>query len=141
MMTLEIKPYEGAGGILFGMTPEQVRSIIGNEVKTFKKASSTRSFTDAFIGKGIHVYYDEDNKCEAIEFAAPSNPTFKGYKLIEIPFIEVKETFIVMDDKLEVDETGFTSPKYGIGVYVPTLKDSMFEPIQGVIAFKAGYYN
>lgn len=35
---------------------------------------------------------------------------------------------------------GATSYKLGIGLYVPTIKKSKKELVQGVIAFQQGYY-
>jgi len=33
----------------------------------------------------------------------------------------------LLDNSIEIDENGFTSYKYGIGVFVPTLKESMYD--------------
>lgn len=140
-MTYEIKPYIGVGSIEFGMTESEVRSVIGGEFCQFKKTPASEMLTDAFSDKGIHVYYKKPGICEAVEFGNPAEPTFMGNKLIGIPFKEVKKLFEKLDDTIEVDETGFTSYKFGVGVFVPTLKKSKNEPIQGVIVFEKGYYD
>lgn len=80
--------------------------------------------TDAFRDKGIHVYYKKPGACEAVEFGSPAEPTFMGNKLIGLPFKEGRKIFEKLDDSLEIDDTGFTYYKFGIGVFVPTLKKS-----------------
>lgn len=98
-------------------------------------------FADVFIDKGVHVYYKKSGVCEAVEFGSPAEPMFMENKLIGLPFKEVRKIFEKLDDSLEIDETGFTSYKFGIGVFVPKLKKSRSEPIQGVIVFEKGYYD
>jgi len=140
-MEYDIKPYIGVGSVEFGMTDSQVRSVVGGEFRQFKKTPISETLTDAFSDKGIHVYYKKPGICEAIEFGSPAEPTFMGQRLIGIPFNEVVKMFEIYDNSIEIDETGFTSYKYGIGVFVPTLKESMNESVQGVIVFEKGYYN
>ena len=41
-----------------------------------------------------------------------------------------------LDPEIKADRDGATS----IGLYVPTIKKSKKEPVQGVIAFRKGYY-
>ncbi len=41
---------------------------------------------------------------------------------------------------IKMDSDGATSYKLGIGLYVPTIKKSKKELVQGVIVFKKGYY-
>lgn len=140
-MLYDIKPYVGAGPVEFGMSVSEVRNAIGGEFHTFKKTAISEMPTDAFKDKGIHVYYKNPGVCEAIEFGTPSEPIFLGHKLVGLPFKEAKKIFEKLDDSLDIDETGFTSYRFGIGVFVPTLKKSKSEPIQGVIVFEKGYYD
>jgi hypothetical protein len=140
-MNMEIKPYEGIDKLRFGMTNQEIRKKNDFKVMGFSKIKSDTMLSDKILGKGIHIHYDYENRCEAIEFGVPSNPTYNGIHFIGVPFIEVKEKFIKLDSKVEIHETGFTSYKYGIGVYVSSLKESEHEPIEGVIIFKKGYYD
>jgi hypothetical protein len=64
--TLKAIPNVSVGGIKFGMNRDAVRKIINNEYSEFKKHQKVKNTTDDF--GFCHVYYDENNKCEAIEF-------------------------------------------------------------------------
>lgn len=140
-MKYEIEPYVGVDNILFGMSSEVVRGIVGNEYKTFRKASSSQTKTDAYIGMGLHVHFDKEDKCEAVEFSFPAKPTLFDIEFIGSPFDAVMKEFNKIDLGIEVDDTGFISIQYGIGVFVPSLKDSLSQEIQGVIVFKRSYYD
>jgi hypothetical protein len=64
--TVKAIPNVSVGGIKFGMNRDAVRKIINNEYSEFKKHQKVKNTADDF---GLcHVYYDENNKCEAIEF-------------------------------------------------------------------------
>ena len=44
-------------------------------------------------------------------------------------------------DSVKKDETGFTSNKYGIGIYAPNKDWELDCKIEAVIVFKKGYYD
>jgi hypothetical protein len=140
-MEFKIEPYIGAAPITFGMTSDEVRSKVEVDVKQFKKTPISQMFTDAFDTLGVHVYYRKPGICEAIEFGNIAVPTFNDKKLIDIPFIEIKRMFEDIDNSLQINETGLISYKYGIGIFVPTLKKSIKELVKGVIIFEKGYYD
>ena len=139
-MIYDVKTYVGLGELKFGMTKEEIRNILGGEVKEIKKALSDKT-TDVFVGQGIHVYYNQLGKCEAIECGKGGIIKFKEKEIIGKPFKNIEKMFRELDDILEISDTGFVSYKLGIGVYVPTLKKSKSELIQGVIIFERGYYD
>ena len=138
-MEFKINPYVGAGTVLLGMTSEQIQNEMGVLPRKFKKIKDDEMYTDAF--DGFFVYYKENGKCEAVEFFKPSDPIFQEQHLINIPFIEVKNYFDTIDDSIEMNDAGFTSLKYGIGIYAPYAEDEPFEPVESVIIFEHGYYN
>lgn len=138
-MKLEIKPYIGAGDVLLGMTSEKIQNIIGIVPTKFKKVQTSKMYTDAY--EWFHVYYNDKGKCEAIEIFEPSIPIFRGKYLINRPFIEVKNYFYTIDDSIEINNAGFTSFKYGIGIYAPYAEDEPDEPVESVIIFEHGYYD
>lgn len=138
-MKFEIKTYMGVGNILLGMTSEQIQNIMGIIPTKFKKIQTSKMYTDAY--EWFHVYYNDKGKCEAIEIFEPSIPVFNGQYLINRPFIEVKNYFDTIDDSIETNDAGFTSLKYGIGIYAPYAEDEPDEPIEGVIIFEHGYYD
>lgn len=55
-------------------------------------------------------------------------------------YIDVEIAFRNIDSDIEIDEVGFNSNKFGIGVYAPNKDDSDSE-IESVIIFRKGYYD
>lgn len=139
-MDLPIISYSQVGPIAFGMPPSTVHSILGPDFKSFKKTPASEMPTDAYDPLGIHIYYKKPGLCDAVELAAPSVPTFQERKLIGIPFEELRRFFESIDATVEVDDTGLTSHKFGIGLYAPDHMQSPRSPVEAVIAFERGYY-
>ena len=140
-MDLSIDTYSGVGPLRFGMSAEEVRTVMGLPFRTFKKTPAALLPTDFFVDVGLHVYYKVPGKCEAIEMATPAEPTLDGLLLIGRPFSEVREWFENRDDSVIVDGSGLTSTRYGVGLYAPHAAKKPREPIEGVIVFERGYYD
>lgn len=140
MNELIITPNKGVGPFSFGMTREEVRNVLGGNVVEYKKMPMSDTFTDAFNDHGIHIYYDSNDTCEAIEMALPADPKFSHKHMIGRPFSELKSTIISQDSDVELDETGLLSFPLGIGLFVPELEDSEDSLVESVIVFKEGYY-
>jgi hypothetical protein len=135
-----IEPYKSFGAIQLGVTREQVRSSISSKVEAFQKWGS-ETLTDHFVELGILVYYDKDDRCEAIEVAEPSVPSFQGQHFVGRPFSHVREWFEKNDPETKVDPAGLTSLKFGVGIYAPgALKDPV-DPVEGVMVFEKDYYD
>lgn len=62
---------------------------------------------------------------------------FIGKDLLGLPFENVKDMFSQLDEKLEIDANGFTSYKFGVGIYVPYHEAK----VEGVIVFEKGFYD
>lgn len=138
---LEIEPYQGIAGVQFGMTTEQVRAILGSPVEPLLKPAPGTATADFFEHLGIEVSYTPLGQCDVIDLAPPSNPTFQGHLLMGQPFVDLKDWFQTIDPALAIDETGFTSHRYGIGIYAPFAATEPEEPVEGVILFRPDYYN
>lgn len=65
MAIWEVKPTESVGKVRFGSDRKEVREILGNSYQEFKKSRFSKNTTDDY--GDFHVFYDVDNKCEAIE--------------------------------------------------------------------------
>ncbi len=61
-----LKPFIGVNEIRFGMTSEEISTLIGETPKKFRKSPISKSLTDAY--ECCHVYFDETGECEAVEF-------------------------------------------------------------------------
>ena len=64
MVDFEVLSHIGVGSLKFGMTREEIRSSMACPFSTFKKASC---MIDSFLDS-IHVFYDTNERCEAVEF-------------------------------------------------------------------------
>ena len=71
-----IRSYDGVGPVRLGMGFTAVRFALRSRVETFMKTPDSERPTDAFDELGVHVYYDRDGDCEAVELASPATPTF-----------------------------------------------------------------
>lgn len=138
-MKFEITTYVGAGCIILGMTRDSVRKCFNNKFKEFKKTPYSKTLTDDF---GMcHVYYKERGTCEAVEFFGDAEVIFNEEQILGKTYSKIKTMFEKIDELLDVNDAGFTSFKYGIGVFAPFALDEPNEPVESVIVFEKGYYD
>ena len=140
-MDLLIQPYEAMGPVRFGMRRDEVRAAIGTKVSPFMKGLDSTTLTDSFDDERIHVYYDEQDCCEAVEVASPSVPLLEGQALLGRPFSEVRDWLMSRDSEVELDGAGLIAFTLGVGLYAPSALKEPDEPVEGVIAFRRGYYD
>lgn len=138
-MNFDIVPYEGAGPLRLGMTKDEVRTVMPEEPDDMHQIRAP--YTDVFREARIFVYYTEENGvCEAIEFTEPTIAIFNGKQINGVSFIEAKNWLEKFDDGLNLDESGASSPKLGIGLYAPGYDEDPDSPVEAVIVFTRGYY-
>ena len=138
-MEFIIHPYIGAGKIEFGMSSGEVQELLAAKPEKFRKYEDDEYDTDAY--EWCHVFYKKPGVCEAIEFYKPASIIFRGKNLLGRSYSEVKDFVSEVDDELLLDDTGFTSLKFGFGVYAPFAENEPLEPVEGVIVFEKGYYD
>jgi hypothetical protein len=80
-MKLDIQPYIGVGIIKLGMSRNNIIANITSSSSEFYKTAETHNHADSFDSLGIHVYYDDQKCCEAIEIFPPAQPTFNELDL------------------------------------------------------------
>lgn len=147
MINLEITPYVRIGPIVFGMSRGEVRIILGGEPVSFEKEQNyagsgiDRCAFDYFRESGIKIEYTDDERCSSVEVGLAANPVFQDWELLGHPFEEIRAWFRSLDSDLRSDESGFTSLKFGIGVYAPHSEERPGEPGELVIVFEKGYYD
>lgn len=134
----EIKPYQGFNDIKFGCSSFEIEEYMRVRPDKFKKSPYDINETDAY--NDFFVYYDMDGKCEAIEFNGNAEVIFKNISFFDKKYIDVEKIFRSIDPAIEIDEVGFNSNKYGIGVYAPD-KNDCNSNIESVIIFRQGYYD
>lgn len=133
-----IIPYLGTEQIKFGMTSKEIQSVLGELKDSFYKNQGDAFKTDEF--QDLFVYYKAPGVCEAIEFYGNADLIFNNISFFCSTYRQLKEIFLDLDDALEVDIDGFTSYKYGLGVYAP-YADEEGGDIESVIIFEKNYYD
>lgn len=123
-------PNEKIGNIVFGMNREEVRALFDNKYTEFKKTPFSENSTDDF--GNFHVYYDKNEKCEAVEVFGDIEIEMHGKKIFPETVLTLKELI----DDLEDDGYGYTSVSCSIGV---TLDDDS-DTISGILFGTKDYY-
>ncbi len=112
MKQIQVKPLVSVGDIRFGMERAKVRSILGT-AEEFKKTSSSKNTTDDF--GFCHVYYDENDKCIAVELFNDVEVFIGSVSLFSSTFNELKT---VLPD-LQETKSQYKSKEFSCGFYVP----------------------
>lgn len=137
-MEFLIEPYVGVGTIKLGMNQKDIQEVLNEEPRRFKKFQDDEYETEAY--EYFYVYYKNPGICEAIEFFSPAKVILNGITLLELPYKDIEEYFLKIDKDVEIEETGLTSYKYGVGIYAPYALDEPLEKAEGVIVFEKEYY-
>ena len=127
-MRIDITPNIGFNNVLFGMNREEVRKELGDAVE-FYKFDDDMNTTDDF--GYCHVFYDEDNKCEAVEIFDEAEVYIDNMRIFPTDFDVAKG---IIED-FEQDDDGLISYSKSIGIYAP---DGVMESI---LSGKKGYYD
>lgn len=138
-MFCKIRPYVGVQEIGFNMKREVVREKFNNQFTEFKKTPFSQNTTDAF--GFCHIYYDNENLCEAIELFETTTVIFDNFIMTKQSYEKVRGFFESIDDSLDFNDAGFTSYKFGVGVFAPYALDEPEEPIESIVVFRKGYYD
>lgn len=121
-------PLKEVNGVKFGMARYDVRKILG-EYHEFKKSAESKSNTDDF--KICHVYYSEDNKCEAIEVFDDCQVLIKGNVVFPTSIESAKKH---IPDLESSDDAHYISKKMSIAIEMSDGK------AKGILFGKAGYF-
>jgi len=129
----DFTPYNGAGQIKLGSAREETRKTLGT-FKEFRKTKSSKNTTDDF--SFCHVFYDEQNKIEAVEFFDSTEFLFKGKNLFSLSLAGLKSFLKSNAIDFEEDDSGLRSDAVGLSVYSPDK-----EKIETILIYKKGYYD
>jgi hypothetical protein len=128
-----IQPFQSVGPLRFGMERDEVRQILEEPPKEFKKGFS-ENVTEAYDQAGVHVYYDSSGSVEFIEAFPPANPVYEGVDLMR------SDTRAVLADLAQLglrprddEEGGLWFEDRGFVLFAPSGKT------EGVSAFRQGY--
>lgn len=111
MAVFFITPFEKVGHIAFGEDRSAVRNELG-EFREFRKTRLSKNTTDAF--GGCHVFYDSENKVEAVELFRPEIAIYNHKNI----FLFTPEQIIkLFDDSVaNLSDSTLSLPSYGIEI-------------------------
>ena len=133
MYKADFLPYIGTGKIKLGSTRDETRKTLGT-YKEFKKNKFSKNTTDDF--SFFHVFYDGENKVEAVEFFDTTEFIFKDKNLFSFQFIELKSFLKNNTIDFQEDDSGIRSDAVGLSVYSPDKGK-----IETILIYKQGYFN
>ena len=133
----EIIPYVGIGEIQFGMKCDEVCELLGEDYRRINNVYTT-GYRVCY--PNLNMHFDGNDVLIAIEGNEVAGLSYQGFEIAGKPFNEVSRYLKSFDKEIKTDSAGATSYRLGIGLYVPTIKKSKKELVQGVIVFKEGYY-
>lgn len=132
MGKFDVIPLRSAGGVAFGASREQVRTMADRPFKEFKKSKFSKNTTDAF--PGYHAYYSAENKLIAIEIFPDEDICVNG---IALPKLYSDAVALVkrLDGDAREEADGITSENLGISIYAPGGE------IESFMAAEKGYFS
>ena len=128
MKILKVIPLSEVNGVKFGMKRDEVRNILGNATE-FKKSKFSKTTTDDF--GFCHVFYNQNDECEAIEIFDESEVQIENVTVFPAEINKLKEMLMDFED----DNCGFICKSKSIGVYAPEGR------MESILFGCAGYYD
>ncbi len=128
MTVFHVEPLIRVNGIEFGMDRKDVRKLYDNRYSEFRKTFFSKNTTDDF--EGFHVYYDSNNKCEAVEIFEGDEVYVNGRKIMPGSAETLKNEF---PDIVE-EEGNYTSVYSSVGAYIEDGE------IKSILFGNKGYY-
>ena len=135
-----ITSFKSVGLFMLNVSRTENRKNYPIQPNEFFKTESSTIPWDAYDDLGIHVEYNDNYICDAIEINNKANPIFEGIEVLKIPFSSLIQQIKSFDKNIEEDEIGFVSYKLGFGIYAPEKNDFPDNPSEGVIVFNKNYY-
>lgn len=126
----KINPTISVNGIVFGESRDVVRGILGQPFREFKKTPFSKNTTDAY--DSYHIYYDNQNRFEAIEFFGD----VKVYVGRCVVYPGKKDKLLKVFEDLVDDGYGYTSLNSSVGA---VLADDNTK-LDGILFGCKGYY-
>jgi hypothetical protein len=124
VMDYTIHPFEGVGPIKLGMTPQQVRAVLGEPDHSFKKFDDDFPTDSYYDNLSIHILYEHPGMCNEIwlflepdDSTSGCNPTFQGYGLKGRTFAELKPWFQKLGTPVRHFDCGCRFLKYGVCLF------------------------
>jgi hypothetical protein len=128
------------GPLKFGMTRDEVRTVLAQPFTPFRKTEDSAELTDAFDTLDLHVYY-RDGGMEAVELWNAANVILAGVRLGDTTFAEMERMLTDPVQPLVVTPTSVRSVAYGVEFGIETADQrETVGAIKEIIIVAAGYY-
>ena len=127
-MVFTIIPTKAVGKIPFGLPREEVKNILSGFSGSFKKSKFSKNTTDDF--GYCHVYYDDKDRCTAIEFFEKCELIYDGVNLFEQNATTLKKLF----SDIKEEYGSYISVKYSIGIVMDN------NTVESILIGKENYY-
>src|SRR5262245_52772276 len=118
------------------MSQVDVRSVLGNPTREFKKA---RGPWWQYVESGVMVHFDSSGACEAVELSRPSDPVLESVHLLSVGIASAVDSIRAADPSAVLHADGIISLQSGIALYASHLAagPSMSnEPAQSAFVFR-----
>ena len=126
-MRINVVPTKKVGEIEFGMVRDRVRTLLGDAIEFYKFEDDINTTDDFGF---CHVFYDKDNKCEAVEVFNDAEVFLNDSLIFPTDFATAKK---VIPDFIQ-DDDGLISYSKSIGIYAPNGE------MEGILFGKEKYY-
>ena len=113
-MKIMARPLIGVANITFGMNRHEIRKTLSGFKKEFQKSPLDPQKVDDF--GYCHVYYDDNDKCEAVEFFTEVEVQINGQKVSPGKIESIKG---LIPDLIEEDDGFWISKSYSVGITAP----------------------
>lgn len=107
-----VDPLKEVNGVKFGMKRSDVRKILGN-AREFKKSKFSKNTTDDF--GFCHVFYNENDECEAVEIFDDVKVYVEGTEVFPASIDKAKQIL----GQLKEEDGNFVNVGKSVGISAP----------------------
>ncbi|MGB3125364.1 MAG: hypothetical protein WBB95_16235 [Pseudomonas sp.] len=111
------------GPLRFGLPRERAHALLGEAFETFKKTAESVNTTDAYDIEGLHLYYDENDRIEGVEFFQGSRFSWKGNVLVGQSCRDLKNFLGLHEVAFSSHNCGIDAKALGMSFYIPDISD------------------
>ncbi|MES2277826.1 MAG: hypothetical protein V4592_17500 [Bacteroidota bacterium] len=137
---MNIIPFKSVGELNFTDSRQVLRDKMNEEYQSgVNDFEGYKEYYDFFPGSDLLIYFDAADRVNAFEFFSPE-PEFKDIDILSETYGKLIELFSVFDPDLVIEDTGFDSAQFGIGVHAPDTEDPN-DMAESVFIYRKGYYD
>jgi hypothetical protein len=133
-----INPHEGVGELQFGMTPPQVKALLG---EPDRKNTDQGEYYEIYLAQGLIVNYGIDGTaCDSIEMLEGASPTLQGKTFLGEQWQTIASWFRSTYEDAEATDIGLRSKSAGLSIsHAPVDVDC--DVVKRLFIFERGYWD